>query len=327
MAAIVDASTFPLLPISPPIATLSGLAVTERDVFVCSWPKSGTTWMQAIVAHLVAPDRSAWSHVSEVTPFYDAAASWDGAAPAAHLRAAFAARGRRAWNTHVPWSLMPKGARYVYVVRDQRDALVSFWHHLRNQRGDAGTYEGASPASGVSGERTREPGLCRGPRHASPRARRFRGGSEAVARCNARDVASREIFSRGRPGGLRRRERRRSREPLRRARPRPHPPRRDALAAMAPRDEPRETTKRAGPLGAFAADSVANTEPYGSWAAHVPRRRLGRRGTHGTRASLGRGLVPRRRRRVGARGSLRRHEDGPPRGRRTSGVLRGRGAC
>ena len=201
MAAIVDASTFPLLPISPPIATLSGLAVTERDVFVCSWPKSGTTWMQAIVAHLVAPDRSAWSHVSEVTPFYDAAASWDGAAPAAHLRAAFAARGRRAWNTHVPWSLMPKGARYVYVVRDQRDALVSFWHHLRNQRGDAGTYEGASPASGVSRERTREPGLCRGPRHASPRARRFRGGSDAVARCNARDVASREIFSRGRPGG------------------------------------------------------------------------------------------------------------------------------
>ena len=273
MAAIVDASTFPLLPISPPIATLSGLAVTERDVFVCSWPKSGTTWMQAIVAHLVAPDRSAWSHVSEVTPFYDAAASWDGAAPAAHLRAAFAARGRRAWNTHVPWSLMPKGARYVYVVRDQRDALVSFWHHLRNQRGDAGTYEGAAPASGVLGER------------------------------------------------------RRSREPLRRARPRPHPPRRDALAAMAPRDEPRETTKRAGPLGAFATDSVANTEPYGSWAAHVPRRRLGRRGTHGTRASLGRGLVPRRRRRVGARGSLRRHEDGPPRGRRTSGVLRGHGAC
>ena len=201
MAAIVDASTFPLLPISPPIATLSGLAVTERDVFVCSWPKSGTTWMQAIVAHLVAPDRSAWSHVSEVTPFYDAAASWDGAAPAAHLRAAFAARGRRAWNTHVPWSLMPKGARYVYVVRDQRDALVSFWHHLRNQRGDAGTYEGAAPASGVSGERTREPGLCRGPRHASPRARRFRGGSDAVARCNARDVASRGIFSRGRPGG------------------------------------------------------------------------------------------------------------------------------
>ena len=34
--------------------------------------------MQAIVAHLVAPDRSSWKHVSEVTPFYDVEASWDG---------------------------------------------------------------------------------------------------------------------------------------------------------------------------------------------------------------------------------------------------------
>ena len=144
MAAQCTAENFPLLPISPPIATLSGLAVTSSDVFVCSWPKSGTTWMQAIVAHLVAPDRASWEHVSEVTPFYDAAASWDGTAPAAALAARFAARGRRCWNTHVPWSLMPRGARYVYVVRDQRDALVSFWHHLRNQRGDAGTFPPAS---------------------------------------------------------------------------------------------------------------------------------------------------------------------------------------
>ena len=142
MAAQVDAATFPMLPISPPMRVLSGLQVSARDVFVCSWPKSGTTWMQAIVAHLIAQDRSTWSHVSEVTPFYDAQASWDGSEPAACLREKFESRGRRAWNTHVPWTLMPKGARYVYVVRDQRDALVSFWHHLRNQRGDAGTYEG-----------------------------------------------------------------------------------------------------------------------------------------------------------------------------------------
>lgn len=138
-----DASTFKMLPISPPMGVVSGLAVSSSDVFVCSWPKSGTTWMQAIVAHLVAPDRSSWEHVSEVTPFYDAAASWEGGGPSPRLAALFAARGRRCWNTHVPWTLMPKGATYVYVVRDQRDALGSFWHHLRNQRGDAGTYEGS----------------------------------------------------------------------------------------------------------------------------------------------------------------------------------------
>ena len=57
--------------------------------FVCSWPKSGTTWMQAIVAHLVAPDRSSWKHVSEVTPFYDVEASWGRPAPVASAHATF----------------------------------------------------------------------------------------------------------------------------------------------------------------------------------------------------------------------------------------------
>ena len=139
------AADFPLLPVAPPLTTLTNLRTAPTDVFVCSWPKSGTTWMQAIVAHLVAPDRSSWKHVSEVTPFYDVAASWDGDAPSRVLTKHFTRRGRRCWNTHLLWSLIPKGGRYVYVVRDPADAVVSFWHHLRNQRGAAGTYEGTLP--------------------------------------------------------------------------------------------------------------------------------------------------------------------------------------
>ena len=141
------AADFQLLPIAPPLATLTNLKTTPSDVFVCSWPKSGTTWMQAIVAHLVAPDRSSWKHVSEVTPFYDVEASWDGDAPSQALTTHFERRGRRCWNTHLLWSLIPKGGRYVYVVRDPADAVVSFWHHLSNQRGAAGTYEAPSQNS------------------------------------------------------------------------------------------------------------------------------------------------------------------------------------
>ena len=146
LATAAAASDYPLLPIAPPLATLAGLRAAPSDVFVCSWPKSGTTWMQAIVAHLVAPDRATWAHVSEVTPFYDVQASWDGGEPSETLKAHFGKQGRRCWNTHLLYSLIPRGARYIYVVRDPADAVVSFWHHLRHQRGAAGTYEGTLAA-------------------------------------------------------------------------------------------------------------------------------------------------------------------------------------
>jgi hypothetical protein len=97
--------------------------------------------MQAIVAHLLM---DGFKHVSEVTPFYDVAGSWEGEAPSPALVEKFAANGRRCWNTHLLWSLLPKGdrsVRYIYVTRDGRDALVSFWHHLTNQRGDGGTLD------------------------------------------------------------------------------------------------------------------------------------------------------------------------------------------
>ena len=96
--------------------------------------------MQAIVAHLLVDE---FKHVSDVTPFYDVSASWQGEAPSPTLMEKFEATGRRCWNTHLLWSLLPKddGPRYIYVTRDGRDAVVSFWHHLTNQRGDAGTLD------------------------------------------------------------------------------------------------------------------------------------------------------------------------------------------
>ena len=50
--------------------------------------RAGTTWMQAIVANLLRPPDT-WSHVSEVTPFYDVARSWADTAPAPQLAASF----------------------------------------------------------------------------------------------------------------------------------------------------------------------------------------------------------------------------------------------
>ena len=95
------------------------------DVFVCTYPKCGTTWTQYIVYLLtrggepLAPGESLGSvfpHLEEVGS--EALA----AMPAPHLI-----------KTHLPRELTPfsSAARYLYVARNPFDCVVSFYHHTR----------------------------------------------------------------------------------------------------------------------------------------------------------------------------------------------------
>lgn len=72
----------------------------SADVFVCSYPKSGTTWMQHIVGSLVlrakgcltAPD----GHVSQRTPFFEIDPHWASEGRLAeHIEKGHEAIGRR----------------------------------------------------------------------------------------------------------------------------------------------------------------------------------------------------------------------------------------
>jgi len=112
-------------------------SVGQPDVFVCSYPKSGTTWMQHIVSTICVGGVKPGEHVSDYTPFYDIDPHWDLQVPqiSSSIQAKHAKIGRRMFNTHLRWEMMPTHlpARFVYVVRDGRDTCVSFYHHLSHQ--------------------------------------------------------------------------------------------------------------------------------------------------------------------------------------------------
>lgn len=124
-----------------------------EDVFVCSYPKSGTTWLQHIVGSLVSRaaggSRVPDGHVSSRTPFFEIDPHWAGpGALAPKLVEGHGRIGRRMFNTHLRWEMMPRHsrARYIYVCRDGRDACCSFFHHLSSQRtkaGDRFVFEGS----------------------------------------------------------------------------------------------------------------------------------------------------------------------------------------
>ncbi len=105
------------------------------DIFVCTPPKCGTTWMQTIVATLLFHDREMPRPVMEVAPWRDARFT-----PLDVVLERLAAQQhRRAIKTHtpadgIPW--YPTGS-YIVVGRDGRDAFMSFLNHLRNMRPDA----------------------------------------------------------------------------------------------------------------------------------------------------------------------------------------------
>lgn len=95
------------------------------DVVVGTYPKCGTTWVQYIVYLLCARGRplgpgaklaDAFPHIEEV-----------GRAAVEALPAP------RLIKTHLPATLFPvvPEARYVYVVRNPFDCVVSFYHHTR----------------------------------------------------------------------------------------------------------------------------------------------------------------------------------------------------
>ena len=171
----MDASLPPLptLPITAKktLQKCAQLPVGDKDIFIASFPKSGTTWMQNIVYQLLAAERSQSStnqtkelplnHISDYAPFYDIDAHWDDqddgvdGAPrmVAKIRAAHETLGYRIFNTHLRWDMLPHAkesnnnqktgsVKYIYVVRDGRDVLTSFYHHLTNQHVEDGGFDG-----------------------------------------------------------------------------------------------------------------------------------------------------------------------------------------
>jgi aryl sulfotransferase len=105
------------------------------DIFVCTPPKCGTTWMQTIVVSLLYPD-GAPGPVTEIAPWLDARFE-----PIDEVIARLEAQDhRRSIKTHTPADGIPwfETGSYIVVGRDGRDAFMSFVNHLRNMRQDVG---------------------------------------------------------------------------------------------------------------------------------------------------------------------------------------------
>lgn len=89
------------------------------DVFIAPYAKCGTTWMQQIVHGLRTGGSMDFDEITEATPWIELAhdLGLDIHGPQAAPPKAF--------KSHLCWDEIPKGGRYIVVMRDPVDAMLS----------------------------------------------------------------------------------------------------------------------------------------------------------------------------------------------------------
>lgn len=104
------------------------IRIRPDDVFIVSYPKSGNTWVRFIMANLLAPgERITFRSIDNYVPdLYKCAATLEDQP------------GPRYIKSHHPYyELYPK---VIYIYRDGRDALVSYFHYASRPKKFAGTF-------------------------------------------------------------------------------------------------------------------------------------------------------------------------------------------
>ena len=90
------------------------------DVFIATYPKSGTTWLQQIV-HVLRGGDTEFEEICAVVPWFESAGDMgidlDGEQPGP----------LRAFKTHLAVPELPAGGRCIYALRDPKDVAVSFF--------------------------------------------------------------------------------------------------------------------------------------------------------------------------------------------------------
>ncbi len=101
--------------------------INENDVFLISYPKSGNTWLRYLIANLIKGEAVEYHELESYIPSIYRS-----------IEKIQSASGPRIIKSHEAG--YEKGMKVVYVVRDGRDALVSYYHFLKDVKSYTGSF-------------------------------------------------------------------------------------------------------------------------------------------------------------------------------------------
>ena len=100
----------------------------DDDIYVATYPKSGTTLMQMLLYQLTTDGNMDFNHIYDVSPWIRNAAL-NGIPP-------LELPSPRIIKTHDPYSIVPASTkgRFIFVTRNPQDCIVSNWYQEINYR-------------------------------------------------------------------------------------------------------------------------------------------------------------------------------------------------
>nr|GMD81690.1 cytosolic sulfotransferase 12-like [Ipomoea batatas] len=118
----------------------------HSDIILCSFPKCGTTWLKALIFAVITRKQFLVSQETlnpllttnpqDLIPNMELAYARENSPDFSVNNGLF-----RVLSTHLPLALLPKSVgeskcKLIYVCRNQKDTLVSFWHFVNKLRGE-----------------------------------------------------------------------------------------------------------------------------------------------------------------------------------------------
>jgi hypothetical protein len=105
-----------------------------NDVFIVTYPRSGTTWLQMILYQLSTDGEVSFPHIAEFCPWFEKSVR---SARGFELRPS-----PRLFKSHLSYSKTPKGpGKYIYVAREGKDVALSYYHLECRYDGYEGTFD------------------------------------------------------------------------------------------------------------------------------------------------------------------------------------------
>jgi hypothetical protein len=107
------------------------------DLWIATYPRSGTTWSQYLLLLLHCGIDVRFEHIHDVSPWFERSL----ALGTQDARSLAALPSPRIFKTHLPASWVPRGGRVIHISRDGRDVASSYFQLYCDYLGYRGSFD------------------------------------------------------------------------------------------------------------------------------------------------------------------------------------------